>query len=78
MVARDIMTKKVITVTPLTSVKELAKIMSKSKISRTPVIDKKGKLLGVVSEADIVAKRGTQVKGIMSKKAISVTDETPC
>jgi len=77
MVARDIMTKRVITVTPLTSVKELAKIMSKNKISGTPVVDRKGKVLGIVSEADIVAKRGTQVKGIMSKNAISVTDETP-
>ncbi len=76
MVAKDIMTKKVITVMPLTTVKNLAKILSGNNISGAPVLDRKGKVMGIVSEADVVAKSGKQVKGIMSKNVISVNEET--
>jgi CBS domain-containing protein len=76
MVAKDIMTKKVITVMPLTTVKNLAKILSGNNISGAPVLDRKGKVMGIVSEADVVAKSGKQVKGIMSKNVVSVNEET--
>ncbi|MFQ5541836.1 MAG: CBS domain-containing protein [Candidatus Binatia bacterium] len=76
MVAKDIMTKRVITVEPLTTVKNLAKILSGNNISGAPVVDRKGKVRGIVSEADIVAKGGKQVKGIMSKNVVSVREET--
>ena len=77
MLANDIMTKKVITVSPTTSVKDLAKTLTKNKVSGTPVADKNGKLLGIVSRTDVVAKRGEKVKDIMSKDIISVNEETP-
>jgi len=77
MLANDIMTKKVITVSPTTSVKDLAKTLTKNKVSGTPVADKNGKLLGIVSRTDIVAKGGEKVKDIMSKDIISVDEETP-
>ena len=77
MLAKDIMTKKVITVSPLTTIKDLAKTLTKNDISGVPVVDKAGKLLGIVSATDIVAKSGKQVKAIMSQKVISVTEETP-
>ncbi|MEK7340623.1 MAG: CBS domain-containing protein, partial [Candidatus Binatota bacterium] len=77
MIAKDIMTKDVITVSPTATVKNLAKILTKNQISGAPVTDKKGKILGVVSETDIVAKRGKQVKDIMSKNVLGVTDDTP-
>ncbi len=77
MLANDIMTKKVITVSPTASVKDLAKTLTKNKISGTPVADKNGKLLGIVSRTDVVAKRGEKVKDIMSKDIISVNEEIP-
>ncbi len=77
MLAKDIMTKDVITVSPIITVKNLAKILMQNQISGAPVTDKKGKILGVVSEADIVAKKGKQVKDIMSKNVVGVTDDTP-
>jgi len=77
MVARDIMTKDIITVSPQVTVKNLAKILIKNQISGAPVADKEGKILGIVSEADLVAKRGRQVKAIMSKKVISIREDTP-
>lgn len=77
MVAKDIMTKKVITIAPTASLKELARVLTRNRISGAPVADKNGKILGVVSEADLVAKKGKQVKTIMSPKVLSVTDDTP-
>ena len=77
MIARDIMTKDVITVNPTTTVKNLATILIKNQISGAPVVAKNGKLIGIVSEADIVAKIGKDVKVIMSKKVISLSEETP-
>ncbi len=77
MLAKDIMTKKVITVSPTTSVKDLAKELTENKISGMPVTDKNGKILGIVSRTDVVAKRGEQVKAIMTKNVISVDEETP-
>ena len=68
MIAKDIMTRNVIMVSPTTTVKHLAMILIKNQISGAPVIDKNGKILGVVSEADIVAKKGKRVREIMSKK----------
>src|SRR5712692_6951592 len=77
MVAKDIMTHNVITVGAVTPVKSLAKILAQNRISGAPTVDKKGKILGVISEADIVAKKGKQVKTIMSPKVIGADEETP-
>lgn len=77
MLAKDIMTKDVVTVEPETPVKNLATILIKNQISGAPVVDKKGKILGVVSEADIIARKGRQVRDIMSKNIIVVAEDTP-
>jgi CBS domain-containing protein len=77
MIAREIMTKPVIAVTPLTPVKRLAKLLSKNHISGAPVLDKSGKLIGIVSERDLLSKRGSQVKSIMSEKVVRVAEDTP-
>lgn len=77
MIAKDIMTRDIITVTPTMTVKNLAMTLIKNQISGAPVSAKNGKIVGVVSEADIVAKRGKDVKAIMSKKIISIKEETP-
>jgi CBS domain-containing protein len=77
MIAKDIMTRDVITVNPTMTVKSLAMMLIKNQISGAPVADKVGKIVGVVSESDIVAKKGKDVKSIMSKKVVSVREETP-
>jgi CBS domain-containing protein len=76
MLARDIMTKDIITVKPQTTVKNLALLLIKNQISGAPVAAENGKIVGVVSEADIVTKRGKDVKSIMSKKVIRVAEDT--
>ena len=75
--AKNIMTRDIITVEPTMSVKALAMTLIKNQISGAPVAGKNGKIVGVVSEADIVAKKGKDVKAIMSTKLISISEETP-
>ena len=74
--AKDIMTRDIITVSPSMSVKNLAMALIKNQISGAPVAAKNGKIVGVVSEADLIAKSGKDVKSIMSKKIISVSEDT--
>jgi CBS domain-containing protein len=76
MQAKDIMTRDIITVSPTMTIKSLAMTLIKNQISGAPVAGKNGKIVGVVSEADIVAKKGKDVKAIMTKKIISVAEDT--
>ena len=51
---RDIMQGDVITVRPDATVRELAAILAKHKISGVPVVDDTGEVLGMVSESDVI------------------------
>jgi CBS domain-containing protein len=51
--AEDIMTQKVISVTEETEVEKVAEIMVEKDVNRIPVL-REGKLIGIISRADIV------------------------
>ena len=53
MLVKDWMSKKVITVAPETSLPDAHRLMKINHIRRLPVVDKKGKLLGIVTIGDI-------------------------
>ncbi len=50
----EIMTRDVITVTPETSLRDLAQILSENNINGVPVVDDEGDVIGVVCESDLV------------------------
>ena len=52
--AKDVMTPNVITVNEQTDVATIAKLMIERHISAVPVVDKNGKILGIVSEGDLI------------------------
>lgn len=54
--AKDIMTKNVVTVTPDTSIEDLAAILVKHEISGVPVLDDAGALYGIVTENDLISR----------------------
>jgi CBS domain-containing protein len=60
--AADVMTTKVITVTPESSVGDAAKLMLQYRISGVPVVDQQGVLVGMVTEGDFLRRgeTGTQ------------------
>ena len=64
MKARDVMVSPVITVKPNASVPEVARTLLDSRISAVPVVDDKGKLVGIVSEGDLIHRQeaGTEKK----------------
>jgi len=52
----DLMTREVITVYPDTPVVEIARKMLQHDISGVPVVDRVGRLLGIVTETDLVVR----------------------
>jgi CBS domain-containing protein len=75
--AADIMTREVLTTRPEVAVRELAKRLAYHRISGMPVVDEHGAVIGVVSEADLISKRGSTVADIMTSPVIGVDEETP-
>jgi CBS domain-containing protein len=54
LLAKDLMTKNVIKVKADMTIRELSDILLKNKISGVPVVDDEDKLVGIVTEADII------------------------
>jgi CBS-domain-containing membrane protein len=77
MLARDIMTRSVITISPDATIHDAARLLSQHNISGVPVVDASGKMVGLVSEADLISKQGQQVADIMSRRIVSVHENTP-
>jgi CBS domain-containing protein len=81
---RDIMTSPVVTVTPDTSLKDVARILVERGINAVPVVDVAGRLCGIVSEADLLAleaasSRGSPphtVKEVMSQSVYTLAEDT--
>jgi CBS domain-containing protein len=62
MKAKDVMTSPVVSVAPESSIVEAVRVMLQRHISGLPVIDKEGRLVGIVTEGDFLrrAETGTQ------------------
>ena len=54
LLAKDIMTKNVVTINEDASLKELADLLVKNKISGVPVLNAENRVVGMVSEADLI------------------------
>lgn len=78
---KDVMTKKVITVTGNISIEQVCDILVKNKLSGVPVIDKNRKLVGYVSEKDIITSLSKKAKckktgDVMNKNVFSIKEDT--
>jgi CBS domain-containing protein len=62
--ASDVMVYNVISVTPDTSLRDVAKLLLTNRISAVPVVNAKGELVGIVSEGDLMrrAETGTALR----------------
>jgi len=54
MLARDLMTRDVVTVGRETTVKDVARLLLEHKISGLPVTDEENRVVGIVSEGDLI------------------------
>jgi CBS-domain-containing membrane protein len=77
MLARDIMTIRVISTPPTTPIHEVADLLAGYRISGIPVVGEQGQLLGLVTEADLISKHGATAADIMSSRVVTVRETTP-
>jgi CBS domain-containing protein len=54
MLVREVMSSPVVTVGPRTPVKQAVRLLDEHRITSMPVVDEEGRLVGVVSEADVL------------------------
>ncbi len=83
--AKNIMSTRLITIPPTTKVEDALKVLVNNKITGIPVVNSSGKLIGVLSELDIISQimKNEKIKSkdfsaeiAYSKKVASVTDST--
>ena len=60
---RDVMTTSVVAVRKNASFKEMAAMLHSRRISAFPVLDEQGRVIGVVSEGDLLVKEAVQADG---------------
>jgi CBS domain-containing protein len=77
MKASDIMTRDVVTVKPETSVREIAELMTQHRISGLPVVNAGGRVVGILSESDLLhrAETGTEKRRKWWMRAFIDTDQ---
>lgn len=81
MLVREIMTSPAVTIRPDDDVAEAARVLDRLSITALPVVDHDGRLLGILSEADVVARLaqgpddrgpGLRVSDLMTRRVLSV------
>ncbi len=76
MPVKEVMTREVLTFEESTPVSEAAEMLAERRLTGGPVLNQAGYVVGVVSEVDVIAKRGSTVADIMTKHVISISEET--
>jgi CBS domain-containing protein len=64
---KDVMTAEVVAVRRETTFKEMAAVLRRHRVSALPVVDDAGRVIGVVSEADLLAKEALADPGVMAE-----------
>jgi CBS domain-containing protein len=73
----ELMTKKVLTIGPEAPIKDVAKILVANGISGLPVCDIERRVLGVVSEGDILYKEHDRARGTLADRSAGSSTEHP-
>jgi CBS domain-containing protein len=75
--AGEIMTRDVVTARRDLPTEEFAALLAFHSVSGMPVLDEVGMVIGIVSEADVIGKRGATVGEIMTPEVVAVAEATP-
>jgi hypothetical protein len=73
--ARDVMTTSVVSVSPGDSVDEAARLLTFHELSGLPVCEGM-RVVGVLSEADLIGKSGATVREVMTSPAFTILEST--
>ena len=77
---KDLQSREPITTTPQDNISDVARLMVDNNINHVPVVDKEGKLMGIVTSWDIahaVAKEVPELTQVMTKKVIVAMEDEP-
>ena len=82
--AKDVMTKKVITISPEATLADVVKLLEANGITGVPVVDADEKVIGIITEKDILnfvltyssKVQITKIKEAMTKNVICFTSDT--
>lgn len=77
MVARDIMSKDVVSLSPGMSLADAADALLHYRIHGGPVVDGAGQMVGMVSFSDLSGRYGGTVRDVMTADAVFVSEDTP-
>ena len=76
MLVREIMTSPAVTIRPIDEVAEAARVLDRLSITTLPVVDPDLRLLGVISEADVIRSYGRvdvpRVRDVMTRDVFTV------
>ncbi|MCA9858309.1 MAG: CBS domain-containing protein [Thermomicrobiales bacterium] len=75
--AHDVMITGIPTATPDAPVASVIAILETTDLGGLPVLDEERRLVGMVTEYDIISKRGTTAGAIMSQGVITVQERAP-
>jgi CBS domain-containing protein/rubredoxin len=75
--AQDVMTPDPITFQLDTSVHDAAQTLAEHRISGAPVVTEDGRIAGILSEYDLIARSGTHVRDVMTRDVVSVVESMP-
>jgi len=78
--AKDLMIREVVTARPSDSITSAAKIFAKRNFDHLPIVDEKGKLVGIVTSWDIAVAVGTgkrRLSEILTSKVIVASENEP-
>ena len=69
-----IMSNQIVTAKPSMPMRDLADLLAFHRVSGVPVVDADDRLVGVVSEADVISRVGQTVGDMMSREVVSVPE----
>jgi CBS domain-containing protein len=71
--AMDVMVRDVITIRPDDSIADAAKLITENDVSALPVVDNDGRLVGVISEADLMNREeiGTTIHHLVATEGFA-------
>ncbi len=71
---KDVMTIKIVRISPDNSVRQAAKMMLDNQVSGIPVVDDDGHLLGIISEGDLIRRTELGTEATLAEKAMPAKD----
>jgi CBS domain-containing protein len=73
---KEVMTRNVISFREDTPIEEVTHTLASKRITGAPVVAEEGHVVGIISETDVFSKKGKVARDIMSRRVISVSEET--